>query len=56
MLVPRSLLLQEETFLPLVEQYLAAIPPCDDPPVMRADQITALPHSFPKGVVVEDVR
>ena len=48
--------MQEETFLPLVEQYLASIPACEEPPVLRADQITALPHQFPQGVVVEDVR
>ena len=48
--------MQEDIFLPLVEQYLASIPACEEPPVMRADQITALPHQFPQGVVVEDVR
>ena len=48
--------LQEATLIPLVEKYLAAIPETEEPPILRPDQITALPHQFPHGVVVEDVR
>lgn len=42
--------------MPLIERYLASIPETHEPPVLRPDQITALPHNFPQGVVVEDVR
>ena len=51
-----NITLQEETFLPLVERYLASIPTAQQPPVLEPERITALPNGFPQGVVVEDVR
>ena len=48
--------LQESDLIPLIEKYLASIPEANDLPVMRPDQITALPHHFPQGVIIEDVR
>lgn len=48
--------MQEPELIPLIEKYLASIPQTDEPPVLRPDQITALPHHFPQGVVTEDVR
>ena len=50
------ILLQKDSFLPLVERYLASIPACQKPPVLRSQDVTPLPNTFPTEVVVEEVK
>eukprot|EP00983_Pelagomonas_calceolata_P112817 1159926-Pelagomonas_calceolata.AAC.5 len=45
-----------EELQPLVEKYLASIPPAQEPKPKDTKELTILPWSFPKETVVEDFK
>ena len=48
--------ISEEVLLPLVEQYLAAIPASPLPAALASRDVTPLPFSFPAAPLEEDVK
>lgn len=48
--------LNPEVALPLIEKYLGGIPTATTPVPRKPKSVTALPFSFPQGVVTEEVR
>lgn len=46
----------KEELLPLVQQYLASLPPTALPVPKTARDITPLPFAYPSAPVVEDVK
>jgi len=52
----RSVVLQEETLLKLVEAYLASIPRPSDAAPRTIASLNPLPVQFPQGVITEDVK